>query len=114
VYDKGAKENYGDNWTRIEFVAGGDVARALAGEIINDGMAAGAREINRMCDPSLPWFDRAMMLATPGDVVSIGRKKTNSERWLHEVALPSVLEALRRGDPFVESQIWAELTKRGK
>lgn len=114
VYDKGAEMGVEGNITRIEIETKGSVAGLLAGEIVEDGtLRPGAREIERMCDPALPWWDSAMTYATPGQTVSVGRKKTNGEKWLYEVALPAVIDALARNDPFVVSQIWGALTSQG-
>ena len=104
VYDKGAKEGYHDNVTRIELEAKGRVASALAAKILRDGIEAGVVEIADAMNPELPWFDWAMSGAT-GEHIEIKRKETDGGDWLYNTALTAVVEAIRCGDPFCKAAV---------
>jgi hypothetical protein len=90
VYDKGKKEQTNGPWIRAELQTRDDVAGLLAKAIQGNGIPdTGRQAIRAFCHiPSLPWWHDAMSGPAVG-IEQVGRRETNTERWVMNVALPA-------------------------
>ncbi len=96
VYDKSMQVGVGFPWTRIELQSRDEQARALAFAMGGSGIAEAGQQALRSFfkAPRCKWYSEAV----EGPVVPIApvqRSETNSERWLRDVAVPSVIRAVR-------------------
>lgn len=101
----------GREWVRIEVQASGRLARAYAERVAKDGVDATVRGAIRD-SVTLPsgWFGRGMAGALSAPSV-VPRKKTNSDRWLFEVATPRVV-ARAQEDQGYREWLLLEILKR--
>lgn len=91
VYDKGKQTASHDHWVRAELQTRDDNAMGLAKAIQRGGITdTGRQAIRAFCScPRLGWWVKA--LEGPAvELEKVGRKETNTEKWVMNVALPAV------------------------
>lgn len=113
VYDKGKKERSGYNWLRIELEAKKERAMILAREILKHELhTAGCAAIRQFASIDSPEISDALTGAIEIDL-SVGRKLTDWEKWVVEVALPNVQKAFEQELPgvveWVSGAAWSKL-----
>jgi len=105
IYDKGKKEKVGYPWLRIELEAKKERAMMLAKAIVsNEVHTAGCAAIRQYATIGSPEIWDALTGAIEIDL-SVGRKLTDWEKWVIEVALPNVAKAYGQSLPDVVNWI---------
>lgn len=112
VYDKGAEQGTTEDWTRIELEMKHPLSTKVLKTMNQKGiMPIGTAAIRRFVDaPTVPWYSDALAGAGEADL-RVGRKQTDWEKWVIDVALPNVLRALTEEVPGVEKAIREALTE---
>lgn len=91
VYDKARETGIDGQWTRIELVTRDSYAAALGESIVINGLPDATRGmIRQVADPPLDWWQEAVS-GGAAESPPVGRKVTDTDRWLIETVLP-VLE----------------------
>ena len=95
VYDKALEQGLdGKRWVRIELRNRKEKAQQIAEMIVRHGVAVAGRSLMReYCSPNVAWWKKAMA----GEVVeapTIGRKQTDTVRWLLDVVAPVLASEL--------------------
>jgi DNA relaxase NicK len=106
IYDKGAEQNTGEDWTRIELETKPPLSTLLLKAMNKDGiMSMGTAAVRRCADvPRVDWYTDA--LAGAGEVdLRVGRKQTDWEKWVKAVALPNVLKAVEENMPGIREEL---------
>lgn len=97
VYDKGKKEKTSFPWLRVELESKQDKANKIADAIIAHGVAsAGVSAIKSFVKIDCPEIESALNGELAVDL-RVGRKQTNWERWVINVALPAVAAGYEKG-----------------
>jgi len=96
VYDKAAQQEESGNRTRVELEVKAPLAGKLAEAMVEYGInAAGMAAIKGFIVTGVRWIDDV----TSGNDAAIyeraGRKETDWEKWVLDVALPNVLKAMK-------------------
>lgn len=91
VYDKAGQTGGLDTWVRAELQTRDDNAMGMAKAIQGGGLTdAGRQAIRSFCSiPTLHWW-RLAMEGPAVELAKIPRRETNTEKWVMNVALPSV------------------------
>lgn len=89
MYDKGAEQNTGEDWTRIELQLRDVRAAAAAADMMRHGLSKVGIQLLRNYIPQCPYlFWRELMKAKSIELSQIPRKDTEQDAWLYEVVLP--------------------------
>jgi len=112
VYDKGAEQGTGEDWVRVEVEMKHPVATKGVREMDRLGIAqAGTAITRRVAEiPSIWWYTDALSGAGEADI-STGRKVTDWEKWVTEIALPNVIKALEQDVPGMRTAIEGALSR---
>lgn len=107
IYDKGKQLERVERWLRIELELKGawawQVAKAMTEQ---DWIAVGKSMIEKYCYSTVEWYEQAIKEGDTGAVVQKPEKlETNHEKWLREVAVPAVLQAINSDIDWVESAV---------
>lgn len=99
VYNKALEQGMTDqNWTRIELRTRRTMAIQLAEAIVKNGVeTAGKQTVRNYAYPAVDWWRDALQ----GDAIEIppiGRKETDTRRWLIEVVGPVLAAELQTVD----------------
>jgi hypothetical protein len=116
IYDKGKEQGTSLDWIRIEMEWKHDRAAQLARDMKDHGVSEAGKTHLRNFIPSslIEWFEAGM----DGDytifaIDSIGRPLTNHERWIFEVCIPAIMQAVENGVPGVMDAIEAIIKTNG-
>jgi len=120
VYDKGiqteGKGEYGKDWLRVEVEAKGRYARSIAAAVFSHGVGPTIKTVilSYVTIGDLQWWnDLWENVGSGASILKPGRKVTESDVWLHTVALANVCEAIEGHDAIVVSQVIASLRSAG-
>jgi len=116
VYDKGAQMGVSEGeWLRIEIQLRHDRANNVAKLCLTDGIGPTTQAAIRAyvhC-PGCSWWDQATSGATV-EFDPIGRKDTNTEKWLYNVVMPQIWRVMKaqqkRGENTLHNKL-ADLMK---
>jgi hypothetical protein len=94
VYDKAAQMGETGHWVRVELQTRHDQSMAMARAMQSAGIPAAGRQAIRsfVSCPKLEWYSMALVGPVVG-MAPVGRRETNSDRWLRVVALPALMRA---------------------
>jgi hypothetical protein len=113
VYDKGKEQKTNEDWIRVELELHGRQATALMKAMVKYGVQkAGMKAVQSFLEgTTMPY----MLVISDENTKNVtieppGRKDTNWERWVMDVALPAVLAALEKDVPSVREILTRHLT----
>jgi len=106
VYDKGAESEQKTDWCRLELETKATMANLLAHEMQRRGIGpAGCAATSRFVDiPTLEWYTDALTGAGEADFTR-ARKVTDWQKWVTNVALPNVIQAINLDVPGVRDAL---------
>lgn len=113
AYDKGREQGADFPWTRLEMECKADYARGVFEALCQHGVIETTKNVVRNFVRGVEWID-LITYGTKGRLVrSVGRKLTDHEKWVRDVALPAVMQAYQRRQPEVVSSFaglnWGEV-----
>lgn len=118
AYEKGKEQNTKQDVLRIEIEIHGRKATSLVNAMLKYGIRdAGIAAIAKFFEGSSAEFVRDILSDRNEsvDIEPIGRKETDRYRWVVNVALPAVLEEIRKGDADIEAiirrEVYGDITK---
>lgn len=101
IYDKGAQMGNAGQWLRIEAQLRDSTARAWADSIVDDGLGVALKTLFLSYftgwERLEKWLENLKQTDPPKLEIE---RRTASERWLKTVAVPAVLEAMKRVDVY--------------
>lgn len=116
VYDKAVEQGLKTLWIRVELELKKPLAERALSEVVEYGIIEAFKaEIRGYIQRfDIPWLDDAIVYGVGVLSEPIGRKETDTERWLHETVLPLIEDAIRRGDQLVIFGVKRALERRAQ
>lgn len=101
AYDKAREQGADFPWTRVEVECKGDFARGVFEALCQKDIVEVTKNVVRNFVRGVEWLD-SITYGTKGRLVRpIGRKLTDHEKWIRDVALPAVMQAYQKRQPEV-------------
>jgi len=114
-YDKGVQAGTNEDWLRAELEVKKPLADPLIRAMHKSGIeAAGLQAMRDYFVAGVSWFDDVTAGHSDAQYKRPGRKDTDWEKWVQDVALPNVIRAMKGGVGQVEAHIRGALNQLEK